>query len=32
MKNEPINFYIKGLELDEQGKYGEALQWYEFAI
>ena len=32
MKNEVINFYSKGLELAEEGKYGEALQWYVFAI
>ena len=32
MKNEAIIFFSKGLELEEQGKYGEALQWYAFAI
>ena len=32
MKNEAINFCSKGLELEKQEKYGEALQWYVFAI
>ena len=32
MENEVINFYSKGLELEEEGKYGEALQWYVVAI
>ena len=32
MKNEVSNFSNKGIELIKQEKYGEALQWYVFAI